>query len=109
MSFLAVSCISSKTPQERTKTAKTNSSLVDRNTDIHPGSCNCANPKKVCTKSVIESTRGDLTARRLDAGKDLDAWNLAALSLYQQPQSLKDHLVEHLKLVSVNFASVQGK
>ena len=89
--------------------------LVDPNIFINSQSCDCRNPRKACTRVVLESNtkKKPLTVHRYSAkqeyAKGLYSWDLA---LFRSPrrQELKNlRVIEKMKTLEVAFATVTGE
>ena len=89
--------------------------LVDPNIFINSQSCDCRNPRKACTRVVLESNtkKKPFTVHRYSAKheyeKGLFSWDLA---LFRSPrrQELKNlHVIEKMKTLEVAFATVAGE
>ena len=89
--------------------------LVDPNIFINSQSCDCRNPRKACTRVVLESNtkKKPFTVHRYSAKqeseKGLYSWDLA---LFRSPrrQELKNvRVIERMKTLEVAFATVTGE
>ena len=89
--------------------------LVDSNIFINSQSCDCRNPRKACTRVVLESNtkKKPFTVYRYSAKqeyeKGLYSWDLA---LFRSPrrQELKNlRVIEKMKTLEVAFATVTGE
>ena len=89
--------------------------LVEQNILINSDACPCRNPRKACTRAVLESKskKKPFTVHRYSAEqeseKGLYSWDLA---LFRSPrrQELKNlYVVEKMKTLDLAFSTVAGK
>ena len=89
--------------------------LVDPNIFINSQSCDCRNPRKACTRVVLESNtkKKPFTVHKYSAKQEYEkgiySWDLA---LFRSPrrQELKNlRVIEKMKTLEVAFATVTGE
>ncbi|KAL8928811.1 MAG: hypothetical protein Q9208_001589 [Pyrenodesmia sp. 3 TL-2023] len=80
---------------------------------INPKSCSCRNPKKACTRAILESSTKPFVVQRLCADHEeeqgLFSWDLAMFRYPRRPEFTHVRTVEKMKYLDLKFASVAAK
>ncbi|KAL8757214.1 MAG: hypothetical protein Q9184_004274 [Pyrenodesmia sp. 2 TL-2023] len=86
---------------------------LEHNVFINPRSCPCRNPRKSCTRAVLESSKKPFVVQRLSADHEeeqgLFSWDLAMFRYPRQPGFKQVKTVEKMKYLDLEFASVAAK
>lgn len=80
---------------------------------INPKSCACKNPKRQCTRAVLESSKKPFVVQRLTAEhkeeQGLFSWDLGMFRYPRRPEFNQVQTVEKMKYLDLDFSSVAGR
>ena len=88
---------------------------VEQNLLINSHSCACRNPRKACTRAVLESKtkKRPFTVHRYSAEqeheKGLYSWDLALFRSPRRPELKNLHVIEKMKTLDLAFSTVAGE